>query len=86
MTTTDYRPVSIDEREIDCKISFYGDGDCHEDAGREEDVSKGVEEVGEKMIVGLKTEDNQPMVGVPQNSMKDCHDSLYETEKQEHQV
>ena len=84
--TRPLRPLSIDEREIDGKISFYWDGDCHEDAGREEDVSKGVEEVREEMIVGLKTEDNQPMVGVAQKFMEDCHVGLYETEQQEHEV
>ena len=80
------RPVSIDEREIDGKISFYWDGDCHEDAGREEDVSKGVEEVREEMIVRLETEDNQPMVGVAKKFVEDFHVGLYETEEQEDEV
>ena len=38
------------------------------------------------MIVRLKTQDNQPMVGVRMKFMKDFRDGFYETEQQEHQV
>ena len=38
------------------------------------------------MIVRLKTQDNQPMVGVIMKFMKDFRDGFCETEQQEHQV
>ena len=41
------------------QVPLYGDGDGHEDAGGEEDVVEGVEEVGEEVVVylGYKTTD-----------------------------
>ena len=35
----------------DGEIALNGDGDCHEDAGTEEDVVEGIEEVGEEMVM-----------------------------------
>ena len=80
------KPVPVDEREVYSKVSFYWDGDRHEDADGEEDISKRVEEVGEEMIVRLKTRDNQPMAGVAKMFVEDFHVGFYETEQQEHEV
>ena len=44
-------PVSVNKRMEDGEISLDGDGDSHEDADAEEDVVKGVEEVGEEVVV-----------------------------------
>ena len=46
-------PVSVDERMKDGEVPLYGDGDGHEDAGAEEDVVEGVEEVGEQVVMDL---------------------------------
>ena len=35
----------------DGEIPLNRDGDCHEDAGTEEDVVEGIEEVGEEMVM-----------------------------------
>ena len=37
----------------DGEVPLYGDGDGHEDAGAEEDVVEGVEEVGQQVVVDL---------------------------------
>ena len=37
----------------DGEVPLYGDGDGHEDAGAEEDVVEGVQEVGQQVVVDL---------------------------------
>ena len=46
-------PVSVDQGMEDGEVPLYGDGDGHEDAGAEEDVVEGVEEVGEQVVMDL---------------------------------
>ena len=46
-------PVSVDQGMEDGEVPLYGDGDGHEDAGAEEDVVEGVQEVGEQVVMDL---------------------------------
>ncbi len=44
-------PQFVNKWMEDGEIPLNGDGDCHEDAGTEEDVVEGIEEVGEHEMV-----------------------------------
>ena len=46
-------PVSVHQWMEDGEVPLYGDGDGHEDAGAEEDVVEGVQEVGQQVVVDL---------------------------------
>ena len=46
-------PVSVDQGMEDGEVPLYGDGDGHEDAGAEEDVVEGVQEVRQQVVVDL---------------------------------
>ena len=48
-----YLPHLVDQGMEDGEVPLYGDGDGHEDAGAEEDVVEGVEEVGEQVVMDL---------------------------------
>ena len=73
-------PVPVDEWVEDCQVPLYGDGDGHEDAGGQQDVMEGVEEVGEEVVVylGGKTLDcgsvGSTCLESPSNTFSDAHD------------
>ena len=46
-------PVSVHQWMEDGEVPLYGDGDGHEDAGAEENVVEGVQEVRQQVVVHL---------------------------------
>ena len=54
-------PVPVYEGTVNGEISLNGDGDCHEDAGRVEDVVERPEEVGIEMDVELNYPASKPV-------------------------
>ena len=46
-------PIFVNDWSEYSKISFNRDGDGHENATGEEDISEGIEEVGEEVVMNL---------------------------------